>query len=157
MDEKKINWVSILSVFSFLLGVYYLLDFRTTLAEAQLYNYDNSSLLFLIPCRNILAVLLLISGVGLMFRYEWARKLALPTYVYNVVLSVITAILLAFNKISDIKEFHLVQNSNAGFWVDYILSSLFLKITISPLIPPVLLFYYFTRPKIKEQFKNQSL
>ena len=152
-NENKSNWVPIVGILSFFLGVYYFLDFRVTLAEVQLYNYDNSFFLFLIPCRNILESLLLFSGIGLMFRYEWGRRVALLTYVYNIVFSIMAGVVITLNRINYIKEMHLGQNSNVGFWIDFILRALLLKIIISPIIPPILLFYYFTRPKIKEQFK----
>ena len=130
MNQKTSLGVTIFGWLAIILGaVSFLFNLRTTFIYLKEEGIFITLITFLIFC-NIANVLQIIYGIGVLQLREWARKMAIIMSI--VVLIIYPLLYLIFGIVLTYKNL-IVMMITLGF--------------------PIAIIYFFTRPRVKAQFK----
>ncbi|MCU0652321.1 MAG: hypothetical protein MUC39_05205 [Candidatus Omnitrophica bacterium] len=135
MERKSLIGVTLCGIFSIFMSIFSIYAFFKMLRGYKLIiemNFmPNWMVYYGIAILPIVAVLLMISGIGILKNKSWGRKILLYISIYNLLAKIILLCL------------GITQKTPAG-------KPLGLAISFGVYL---LIIYYFTRPKVKEQFK----
>ena len=150
---KKSSGIKLVSIFIIALGLWFffannlvssmrIFHFRSYLLSIGFDMFEIIGGLFL---ANFYQLCLIVGGVGILFSKAWARILVLISSCIGAIINLTFVVVSYWNYIFDVEQY-VIPSPFAT-----IMSTIYMKLIIQ-----ILLIYYFTRPKVKEQFNRQK-